>query len=137
MEKSELIAVADCVYWFLTGLVGGDFDRGVLWRVGALVGDPVDCLDLKGVLRVGQQVTDVDLGLCQAQLAGDELDIVPAACTASPAPSTALTDDVVDHVLAAPAIARRAPLQPQGCLVHDGDYTLGRRGDGCQGRGGI
>ena len=34
--------------------------------VGALVRDAVDGLDLEGVLRVGQQVADVDAGLGEA-----------------------------------------------------------------------
>lgn len=114
----------------LTGLVGGDVDRGVLGRVGALVRDTVDGLHLEGVLCVGQQVADVDPGLGQAQLAGQELDVVAAAGAAAAAAAAALADDVVDDVLAAAGVPRREPLQHHRGLVYAGDDPLRSRGDG-------
>lgn len=114
----------------LTSLVSGDVDRGVLRRVGALIRHPVDSLHLKRVLRVGQQVADVDPGFCQAQLTGQKLDVVPAARAAPPAAAAALADDVEDDVLAAARVARRHPLQHHRGLVHAGDDVLRRRRDG-------
>lgn len=95
----------------LTGLVGGDIDRGVLGRVGALIRHAVDGLHLEGVLRVGQQVADVDPGVGQAQLARQELNVVSAAGAAAAAAAAALADDVVDDVLPAAGVPRREPLQ--------------------------
>lgn len=105
----------------LTRLVGGDVDRSKLGRIGALVRDAVHSLDLEGVLGVSQQVADVDVGVHQSQLTGDELHVVPAAGAAAAAAAAALADDVVDHVLPAAALLRGTPLQPQGRLVDDGD----------------
>lgn len=117
----------------LTSLVGGDVHRCKLRGEGALVGDTIHCLDLEGVLGMGQQVTDVDAGLRQAQLAWGELHIVPTACACPTARAAALADDVVDQVLPAPRVSWRGPLQHQRCLVHTGDDGLGGRWDSCKG----
>lgn len=63
----------------LTSLVGGDVDGDMLWWEGALVGNPIDSLDFKGVGRVRPQVADEDPGLCQPQLPGDKVHIVITA----------------------------------------------------------
>lgn len=52
----------------LTSLIGSDVDSHMLGRIGTLVADAVDGLDLEGVDRVGQQVADEDAGLGQAHL---------------------------------------------------------------------
>jgi len=114
----------------LTSLVGGDVDGGVLGGVGALVRHAVDGLHLEGVLRVGQQVADVDAGLRQAQLTGQELHVVAAARAAAAAAAAALADDVEDDVLAAPRVPGARPLQHHGGLVHAGDDGLRRRRHG-------
>lgn len=119
----------------LTCLVGGDVHGGELRREGALVGDAVHGLDLEGVLGVGQQVADVDAGLRQAQLARRVLHVVPAAGAGAAARAAALTDDVVDEILAAPRVAGRGPLQHERGLVDTGDHGLGCRGDGWGGGG--
>lgn len=62
-----------------TGLVSGDVHCGELRCVGALVGNTIDCLDLKAVLRVGLQVTDRYATLGQAQVARRDVDIVVTA----------------------------------------------------------
>lgn len=95
----------------LTGLVGGDVDRGILRRVGALVRHAIDGLHLEGVLRVSQKVADVDPGLGQAQLAGQELNVVAAAGAATAAAAAAFADNIVDDVLAAAGVPRWEPLQ--------------------------
>lgn len=115
----------------LTSLVGGDVDRRELRGEGALVGDAVHSLDLKGVLGVGQEVADVDARLRQAQLARRELHVVPAAGAGPPARAAALADDVINQILPAPRVPGRAPLQHQGSLVHARDDRLGGGGDGC------
>lgn len=81
---------------------------------------------------MGQQVADVDAGLCQAQLAGGELHVVPAARACPTARATALADDVVHQVLPAPRVPRWGPLQHQRGLIHAGDDGLGGRRDGCK-----
>lgn len=83
-------------------MVGGDVHRGELGREGALVSDAIYGLDLEGILRVCQQVADVDSRLSQAQLAGRVLHVVPAARAGTPARAAALADDVIDKVLTAP-----------------------------------
>lgn len=117
----------------LTSLVGGDVHGRKLRGEGALVGDAVHRLDLEGVLRVGQQVADVDARLRQAQLARGELHVVPAARARPAAGAAALADDVVHQVLPAPRVPRRGPLQHQRGFVHAGDHGLGGRRDGCEG----
>lgn len=67
------------VYCCLTSLVCGDVDSGELRRVGTLVRHSIHGLDLKSVLRVGQQITDMDPWIGQAQLARHELHVVTAA----------------------------------------------------------
>lgn len=108
----------------LTSLISGNVDWGILRGVGALIWHPVDSLHLERVLRVGQQVTNVDPGFCQAQLTGQKLNVVPAAGAASPASTTALADDVEDYILTAPWVPRRHPLQHHRGFVHAGDDIL-------------
>lgn len=79
---------------------------------------------------MGQQVTDVNAWLSQAQLARCVLHVVPAAGAGAPARATALADDVVDEVLSASRVAGRGPLQHEGGLIDTGNHSLGRRGDG-------
>lgn len=67
------------VYCRLTSLVCGDVESGELRRGGTLVRHSIHSLDLKSVLRVGQQVTDMDLWIGQAKLARHELHVVTAA----------------------------------------------------------
>lgn len=50
---------------------------------------------------MGQQVTDVNAGLGQAQLAGRVLHVVSTAGAGTPARAAALADDVVDEILTA------------------------------------
>lgn len=108
----------------LTSLVGCDVDRGVLWRVRALVRHPVHSLYLKGVLSVSQQVADVDAAVGQSKLTGDKLHVVSAACAASSPAPAALTDDVVDHVISTSRLLWRTPLQLQRRLIHNRDDVL-------------
>ncbi len=129
--SSAMSQTVTCVYCCLTGLVGGDVDSGELRWEGTLVRHSIHSLDLKGVLRVGQQVTDVDPGISQAQLAGQELHIVTTASAGSSTRTTALADDVKDHVLPASALFRWIPLQPQGSLVHARNHSLGCRRNHC------
>lgn len=79
---------------------------------------------------MGQQVTDVNARLGQAQLAGCVLHVVPAAGAGAPAGAAALADDVVDEILTASRVAGWGPLQHEGGLVDTGDHGLGCGGDG-------
>lgn len=108
----------------LTRLVGGDVDGGVLRRVWTLIRHAVDGLYFEGVLGVSQQVADVDMGAGETQLTRHKLYVVTAAGAAAPPTATALTDDVVDHIITAAALLRRAPLEPQRRLIDDGEDVL-------------
>lgn len=115
----------------LTGLVGGDVDGNMLWREGALVGNPVDSLDLEGVGGVRPQAADEDPGLRQPQLPGDEVHIVIAAGAGASVRAALLADDVVGDVIPTPCLPRRVPLQDDGRLVDDGDDIAGAGRDTC------
>ncbi len=73
---------------------------------------------------MSQEVADVDAGVGQSQLTRDKLHVVSTAGAAAPPTATALTYDVVDNILSATALLWWAPLQPQRCLVHNGDDVL-------------
>lgn len=75
---------------------------------------------------MSQQVADADAGVRQAELPRDKLDVVSAAGAAAPPAVAALTDDVVDDVLSASALQRRAPLQLHRRFIHHGDDPLWR-----------
>lgn len=110
----------------LTSLVSGNVDWGILRGVGALVWHSIDSLNLKCVLRVGQQVANVDPRFCQAQLTGQKLHVVATAGAATPTSAAALTDDVENHVLTSPRVPWRQPLQHHWGFVHTGDNGLWR-----------
>lgn len=109
----------------LTGLVGGDVDRNVLLREGALVGHSIDRLDLKGVGGVSPEVADEDAGVGEPQLAGHKVHVVVAAGAGAPVRAALLADDVVGDVVPAARLPRRVPLQDDGCLVDNGDDVAG------------
>lgn len=85
----------------LTCLIGSDVDRGKLRDEGALARDAVDRLDLEGVLRVGQQVADVDVPLGQAELPRDELHVFVATHALPTLHAALLADDVIQQVTSA------------------------------------
>ncbi len=116
-------------YWRcgLTSLVGSDVNWCILGWIRALVRYSVDSLDFKRVLGVGQQFTYEDPGVCESQLAWNELNIVPTTRAAPSAASAALADDVVDNVITTASFPRRIPLQHQWSLVHTGDDVLRSR----------
>lgn len=106
-----------------TGLIRGDVDCGELRRVGALVGNTVDRLDLEAVLRVGLEVTDGHTALDQAQVAWRDVHVVVAPRAHSPLGQALLTDDVVEDVFAAAQVTWVAPFQHERGFVHTGDDT--------------
>lgn len=105
----------------LTSLIGGDIDRGKLWRVWALVRNAVDRLDLEAVLRVGLQVAHGNSALGQPEVSRRDVHVVVAARAHAPLGQALLADDVVEDVVTAAQVARVAPLQDQRGLVHAGD----------------
>lgn len=113
----------------LTSLVGSDVDGHVLGRVGALVGDAIDSVYLKGVRGVGPQVTDEHPGLCQAKLPRHKLHVVVAVRAGTAVRTTLLTHDVVDHILTTARLPGPVPLQDHRSLVHDGDHVPRARGN--------
>lgn len=120
-----------CIIPGLTCLIGCDVDRHVLLWEGALVGNPIDSLDLKGVGRVCPQVADEDPGLRQPQLPGDKVHVVIAAGAGASVRPALLADDVVGDIVPTPCLSWRVPLQDDGCLVDDGDDVAGTRWDTC------
>lgn len=119
-----------------TSLIGGDVDRRELRRVGALVRNAVDRLDLEAVLRVGLQVAHGDAALGQPEVTRRDVHVVVAARAQAPLGQALLADDVVEDVVAAAQVARVAPLQDQRGLVHAGDDVARRGGHGCEREGG-
>lgn len=105
----------------------------MLGRIGALIADAVDGLDLEGVERVGQQVADEDAGLGQARLPRREFHVVVAVrAVRLPVCAALLANDVVDHVIAAARLTRWVPLKDDRSLVDDGDDVAWRRGHTCR-----
>jgi len=113
-------------------LVGGDVDGDMLRWEGALVGNPVDSLDLKGVRCVGPQAADEDSGFRQPQLPGDKVHVVIAAGAGASIRPALLADDVVGDIIPTPRLSRRVPLQDDGRLVDDGDDVAGAGWDTCE-----
>lgn len=101
-------------------------------RVGALVADAVDGLDLEAVEGVGQQVADQHPALGQAQLPRDEVHVVVTVGAGPPVGTALLAHDVVDDVTAAARLPGRVPLQDHRGLVDDGDHVPGAGGDACR-----
>lgn len=109
----------------LTSLVCGDVDRDMLWGKGTLAGDPIDSLDVKGIMGAW----------AHRLLDGDATRSGPAAWArtprcrhsgSSPAVCPALlTDDVVGHVIPPhPSPRGVVPLQNDGCLIDEMEMTL-------------
>ena len=73
---------------------------------------------------MSQEVTDVDTGVGQSQLAWDKLYVVSTPGAAASSTATALTYDVVDHIFSATSLLWLAPLQPQRGLIDYGDDVL-------------
>lgn len=109
----------------LTGLVGRDVDGDVLRWEGALVGNPIDGLDLEGVGRVCPQAADEDPGPREPQLPGDKVHVVIAAGAGASVRAALLADDVVGDIVPTARLPRRVPLQDDGRLVDDGDDVAG------------
>jgi hypothetical protein len=63
----------------LTSLVGSNVHSRIARWQRALARNAIDRLNFKGVACVGQQVANVDLALCQAQLPRHKLHVVIAA----------------------------------------------------------
>lgn len=118
----------------LTGLVGGDVDRGEAGRGRFLPGDAVDGLHLEAVAGVSLQVPHHHLPLPQPQPAGGDVHVVVAARARAPVPQALLAHHVVDQVAPPAAVLGLVPLQGQRGLVHAGDDVARRRGDGCGNR---
>lgn len=83
----------------LTGLVGGDGDRGSLIRPGALWRHTVDRPHLEGVVRVRLQLVDGDTCGPQAELLRRELDANAARFTPLSVRAASFTHDVVSKIL--------------------------------------
>lgn len=120
-----------------TGLICGDVHGGELGRIGALVGNAVDRLDLEAVLRVGLQVPDRHAPLGQSQVARRDVHVVVAARTHSPVGKALLTDDVVEDIVAATQVTRLAPLQHERGFVDAGDDAAWGRWNGCKRKDGM
>lgn len=110
-------------------MVGGDVHGDVLGWEGALVGNPVDRLDLKGVRRVCPEAADEDTGLCQPKLSGHKVHVVVTAGAGTPVRPALLADDVVSDIIPASRLPRWVPLQDDGGLVDDGDDVAWTGGD--------
>lgn len=115
----------------LTGLVGGDVDRGVVRRRRVFPRHPVDSLDLKAVAGVSLQVPDHHLPLPHAQPAGGDVHVVVAARARAPVAQTLLAHHVVDEIPPPTRVLGFLPLQGQRGLVHAGYDVARGRGDGC------
>lgn len=109
----------------LTSLVCCDVDRDVLWGEGALAGDSIDGLDVKGVGGVSPQAADGDTALSQAQLLWHKLHVVVASGAAPTVCPALFTDDVVGHIIPPTCLSWRVPLQNDGSLIDDGDDVSG------------
>lgn len=110
-------------------MVGGDVHGDVLGWEGALVGNPIDRLDLKGVGCVCPEAADEDAGLCQPQLSGHKLHVVVAAGAGTPVCPALLADNVVSDIIPASCLPWWVPLQDDGGLIDNGDDVAWTRGD--------
>lgn len=82
----------------------------MLGRIGALITNAIDSLDLEAVEGVSQQVADEHSGLGQTQLSRDEIHVVVAVGAGAPVCPTFLAHYVVDDVVTATRLPRGMPL---------------------------
>lgn len=115
----------------LTGLVGGDVDRGVAGRGGVFPGHPVDGLHLEAVAGVSLQVPHHHVPLPQPKPARGHVHVVIAARARAPVSQALLAHHVVDEVAPPARVLGLFPLQGQRGLVHAGYNVVRRRGDRC------
>lgn len=114
-------------------MVGGDGDGSVLPHLRSQRRHSVLGFDLKGVVGMGQEVSDGHRGVLEALRPGQEAHVAaarlaalvpPAAAAAGTNHATAaLTDDGEGDVTAPAAILRPAPVQDDRSLV-DGGYHI-------------
>lgn len=108
--------------WHLTSLVGGDGDGSVLPHLRSQRRHSVLGFDLKGVVGMGQEVSDGHRGVLEALRPGQEAHVAAARLAALVSPAAAatagtshatatLTDDGEGDVTAPTAILRPAPVQ--------------------------
>lgn len=97
----------------LTGLVGGDVDRGVVGRDRVFPRHPVDGLHLKAVAGVSLQVPHHHLSRPQPQLARRDVHVVIAARARAPVAEALLTHHIVDKIATPTCVVRLLPLQGQ------------------------
>lgn len=116
----------------LTGLVGGDVDRGVVGRDGVLPGHPVDGLHLEAVAGVSLQVPHHHLPGPQPQPARGDVHVVVAARARAPVAQALLTHHVVDQVATPTRVLWLLPLQGKGGLVNTGYDVAWSRRDSCK-----
>lgn len=115
----------------LTGLVGGNVDRGVAGCGGVFPRNPVDSLHLEAVAGVSLQIPHHYLPLPQPQPARSDVHVVIAACAGAPVPQAFLTHHVIDEVAPPARVLGFLPLQGQRGLVHAGYNVARSRGDRC------
>lgn len=116
--------------WRLTSLVGGDGDGGVLPHLRSQRRHSVLRFDLKGVVSVGQEVSDGHRGVLEARRPGQEAHVAAARLAQLVQPAgggggaaAALADDGEGEVAAPAVVLRPAPVQDNRSLV-DGGYHV-------------
>lgn len=102
----------------LTSLISRDADCSKLSRWWAQLWHPINGIDLKGVVSVGQKVCHCHRGVGESELPREEADVGAARLTLPHIPPTFFTYDVEGNIFPASCVQGPAPVQDNWGLVY-------------------